>query len=72
MPINIVDNRKKKKKFCDVPLGGMFEVNGTLYMRIKSCTGSKVNAVGVTNGSPVIFSADDAVWEANVEIHING
>lgn len=68
--MKIEDKRPMKIDFDEIPLGGVFEYEGELYMAMCWSSEDRYNAVCLKNGMSHFFDYDDNVMPVRAKVVI--
>ena len=68
--MKIEDKRPIEVGFDEIPVGGVFEYKGELYMAMCHSSEDKYNAVYLKNGVPCSFDYDDEVMSVRAKVVI--
>lgn len=68
--MKIEDRRPVEVGFDEIPMGGVFEYKGELYMALCHSSEDSYNAVCLKNGMPHFFDYDDDVMSVRAKVVI--
>lgn len=68
--MKIEDKRPTEIGFDEIPVGGIFEYKGELYMAMCCSSEDRYNAVCLKNGMPRSFDYDDDVMPVRAKVVI--